>query len=44
MIVLAGAIQGNTIIVENDSIIMMEKRCYDNLDCPYKKIDWNKYV
>ena len=49
MIALAGTIQGNTIIVENDSIANYDGKevILTILDQPYKKIrkkiDWNKY-
>ncbi|MDE7311437.1 MAG: hypothetical protein K2N87_07465 [Eubacterium sp.] len=49
MIALAGTIQGNTIIVENDSITNYDGKdvILTILDQPYhkarKKIDWNQY-
>ncbi len=49
MIALAGTIQGNTVIIENDSITNYDGKevILTILDRPYKKvrkkIDWNKY-
>ncbi|MEY8516966.1 hypothetical protein AALC25_08560 [Lachnospiraceae bacterium 29-84] len=49
MIALAGTIQGNTVIVENDSITNYDGKevILTILDRPYRKvrknIDWDKY-
>lgn len=49
MLALAGTIQGNTIIIENDSIANYDGKevILTILDHPYKKrtgkIDWDKY-
>ncbi len=49
MLALAGTIQGNTVIIENDSITNYDGKevILTILDHPYKqsrkKIDWDKY-